>query len=167
MDSKVRRRGALHQGKRIETIETLEISEIIETANPLRNGPLCDKIRIMIKGIGIDICDIKRLQTAIKKNKRFLKRVYSEREIAYCSAKKNSILNFAGRFALKEAFIKAVSTDKTIKLKEIETVNNAHGKPEIVLSPVIKAILKKKKGKSLSISISHTHDAAAAVCIIT
>ena len=121
----------------------------------------------MIKGIGIDICDIKRLASAIKKNKRFLKRVYSVREINYCSAKKNSILNYAGRFAVKEAFIKAVSTDKTINLNEIEVVNNAHGKPEIVLSPVIKAVLKRKKGKNLNISISHTHEAAAAVCIIT
>ena len=121
----------------------------------------------MIKGIGIDICDIKRLESAVKKNKLFLKRVYSEREIQYCSGKKNSILNYAGRFAVKEAFIKAVSTDKTIKLNEIEVVNNSNGKPEIVLNNVIKAVLKKKKAKKLSISISHTHDAAAAVCIIT
>jgi holo-[acyl-carrier protein] synthase len=121
----------------------------------------------MIKGIGIDICDIKRLAAAIKKNKRFLKRVYSEREIGYCSGKRHSILNYAGRFAVKEAFIKAVSNDKTINLNQIEVVNNSNGKPEIVLNEVIKAVLKKKKGKNLSISISHTHDAAAAVCIIT
>lgn len=133
----------------------------------MRKDTHCVKIKIMIKGIGIDICDIKRLQAAIKKNKRFLKRVYSEREIGYCSGKKNSILNYAGRFAVKEAFIKAVSTDKTMNLNEIEIVNNSHGKPEIVLSPMIKAVLKKKKGKNLNISISHTHDAAAAVCIIT
>src|ERR1035437_866291 len=122
---------------------------------------------IMIKGIGIDICGIKRLERAVKKNKAFLRRVFSEREIQYCSGKKNSILNYAGRFAAKEAFIKAVSTDKSIKLNEIEVVNNIHGKPEIVLNPVISAVLKKKKGKNLNISISHTHDAAAAVCIIT
>jgi holo-[acyl-carrier protein] synthase len=121
----------------------------------------------MIKGIGIDICDIKRLQSAIKKNKRFLKRVYSDREIKYCSAKKNSILNYAGRFAVKEAFIKAVSNDKSINLNEIEVVNNQNGRPEIVLSSVIKAVLKKKKGRNLNISISHTHTSAAAVCIIT
>ncbi|MEI7541657.1 MAG: holo-ACP synthase [bacterium] len=121
----------------------------------------------MIKGIGVDICDIKRLKTAIKKNKRFLKRVYSDREIQYCSGKKNSILNFAGRFAVKEAFIKAVSTDKSISLNEIEVVNNNHGKPEIVLNLAIKTILKKKKAKNLSISISHTHNAAVAVCILT
>ncbi len=121
----------------------------------------------MIKGIGIDICDIKRLKNAITGNKRFLKRVYSEREIKYCSAKKHSILNYAGRFAVKEAFIKAVSFDKTISLNEIEVLNNSHGKPEIVLNAKVRSLMKKKKGTGLNISISHTHDAAAAVCVIT
>jgi holo-[acyl-carrier protein] synthase len=121
----------------------------------------------MIKGIGLDICDIKRLSAAIRKNRRFLKRVYSEREIAYCREKKHSILNFAGRFAVKEAFIKAVSIDKSIHLNEIEVLNNANGKPEVVITPRIRALLKKKKGSSLNVSISHTHDAAAAVCVIT
>jgi len=125
------------------------------------------KLDIMIKGIGIDICDIKRLGKAIRKNKRFLKRVYSEREINYCGPKKNSILHYAGRFAVKEAFIKAVSFDKTIKLNEVEVINNRQGRPDIAMTPAIKALLKKKKGKDINISISHTHAAAVAVCVIT
>lgn len=121
----------------------------------------------MIKGIGIDICNIKRFETAVKKNRKFLARVFSSGEIAYCRMKKNSVLHFAGRFAVKEAFIKSVSVDKTIALNEIEVANDRNGKPEIVLTPRIKAVLKLKKGKKLSVSISHTHNSAAAVCVIT
>ncbi len=126
-----------------------------------------DKMSIMIKGIGIDICDIERFKKAVKKNRKFLARIFSAGEIAYCRVKKNAVLHYAGRFAVKEAFIKAVSTDKSIALNEIEVANDGFGKPEIVLSPRIKGLLRSKKGKKLSISISHTHDAAAAVCVIT
>jgi holo-[acyl-carrier protein] synthase len=121
----------------------------------------------MIKGIGIDICDINKLKTAIAGNKKFLKRVFSAKEIAYCSAKKRGMLNYAGRFAAKEAFIKAVANDKTIRLNEIEIVNDPHGKPEIQANAKIRAVLKRKKARKLSLSITHTKSAAAAVCIIT
>ena len=117
----------------------------------------------MIKGIGIDICDIKKLAKAVKGNKRFLARVYSANEIRYCGAKKRGMLNYAGRFAAKEAFIKAVANDKSIRMNEIEIINDAHGKPEIQLSAKIRAILKRKKASKLSLSITHTHAAAAAV----
>ena len=120
----------------------------------------------MIKGIGIDICDIAKLRAAIKKSSKFTGRVFSPGEISYCRSKKNSILNFAGRFAAKEAFMKAVATDKTLPLKSIEIINDRHGKPEIVLNDRIKAILRKKKAVKFSLSITHTSSAAAAVCII-
>lgn len=121
----------------------------------------------MIKGIGIDICDIKKLKRAMNKNKKFISRVYSPGEIKYCGAKKRGMQNFAGRFAAKEAFIKAVANDKSLRLNEIEVVNDAHGRPEIVVNKKIRAILKRKKAKGLSLSITHTQAAAAAVCVIT
>ncbi|HRU38554.1 MAG TPA: holo-ACP synthase [Candidatus Goldiibacteriota bacterium] len=120
----------------------------------------------MIKGLGIDICDVKKLARAMKKNKKFSKRVYSAAELKYCSSKRNSLLSLAGRFAAKEAFIKAVGDDKSIRLSEIEIVNDRHGKPAIRLGPKIKAVLKRKKAKSLSLSITHTDSAAAAVCLL-
>jgi holo-[acyl-carrier protein] synthase len=121
----------------------------------------------MIKGIGIDICDIVKLKAAIKRNKRFPGRVFSPEEISYCSGKKHSILHFAGRFAAKEAFIKAVATDKTLALNRIEIINDRHGKPGILLNKKIRALLKKKKATKFSLSITHTNSAAAAVCVIT
>ncbi len=120
----------------------------------------------MIKGIGIDICDIKRLKTAAGKNRGFIKRVFSGHEIKYCSAKKQPFLHYAGRFAVKESFIKAVSTDRAIKLREIETKNTTKGKPEIIKNSRVNKALKKVKAKKIHVSISHTGGAAAAVCVL-
>mgnify|MGYP000299116079 CR=1 FL=1 len=121
----------------------------------------------MILGIGIDICDIAKLKRAIRARESFLRRVFSENEIRYCSGKKDPLLHYAGRFAVKEAFIKAVSVDKSMRLNEVETQNDKNGKPEIIMNAVIRAALKKKSAKRAMISITHTKTAAAAVCVIS
>jgi holo-[acyl-carrier protein] synthase len=120
----------------------------------------------MIRGIGIDITDVKKFRAAVKKNSKFLLRVFDPAEIAYCKNKKNSMLHFAGRFAVKEAFIKAVSDVKGIKLSAIRTFNDGHGKPEIFIDENIRRVLKLKKAKKVLITISHTESAAAAVCVL-
>lgn len=119
----------------------------------------------MIKGLGIDICDTKKIALMAKKS-AFMKRVFAPAEAAYCMSKRNFGEHLAGRFAVKEAFIKALSTDKGIALNVIETRNNKDGKPEIVLTPAVRKALKKKGAKKAIISISHTKTAAAAVCIL-
>ncbi len=119
----------------------------------------------MITGLGIDICDINKLKRPLK-NKRFLERVFSKKEIAYCKSKKNAIIHFAGRFAVKEAFLKAVSDRKDIPLCEIETVNNEYGKPDIKQTAFVKKLLKEKKVKKIFISISHINALSVAVCIL-
>jgi holo-[acyl-carrier protein] synthase len=119
----------------------------------------------MIKGIGVDICDIRKLKTAIERSSKFLTRVFSDTEIQYCRTKKNSILHFAGKFAAKEAFIKAVS-NKSIKLLDIETINDKNGRPDIKLTKKIKQILKEKKASRINLSISHTDSTAVAVCVV-
>lgn len=119
----------------------------------------------MIKGIGVDICDIRKLKAAIERSKKFLTRVFSKKEIQYCMTKKNYIIHLAGRFAAKEAFIKAVS-NKFIKLKEIETINDKSGRPDIKLNKTIKLILRKKNASRINLSISHTDTTAVAVCVV-
>ncbi len=120
----------------------------------------------MIKGIGIDICDTQKLKSKIRNNRKFLKRVFSAREIKYCKNKRNSILHLAGRFAAKEAFIKAISIVNGINLNKIEIANNRNGMPDIVLNKGIKALLRKKKGKKITISITHIDTVSAATCVI-
>ena len=120
----------------------------------------------MIRGIGIDICDMNKLKRAIKERRGFLKRVFSPAEILYCSGKKRPILHYAGRFAAKEAFIKAVSIDRGIRLNMIDTRNDAHGRPGITVNTSVRALLRKKRAKKIMISITHTKTAAAAVCVL-
>ena len=65
----------------------------------------------MIVGIGVDLCEVDRLEAAIARHgERFLTRIYTDAERAYCDSKPNRMERFAGRFAAKEAAMKAIGT---------------------------------------------------------
>ncbi|MEO0096554.1 MAG: holo-ACP synthase [candidate division WOR-3 bacterium] len=116
----------------------------------------------MIYGIGIDIIDVKRVKKMVRnKKKKSLKKVFSEREIKYCEKfKEKKYLHYAGRFALKESFIKAAK--KIFPLKDIE-IKNINKIPKIFGKGKVKEFLKDKEVYS---SISHIKDYAIAFCLI-
>ncbi len=105
---------------------------------------------------GVDIVSIGRFCFLMGRyGERFLKRLFSRDEIDYCFEKKNQIQCFAGKFAAKEAAIKALGL-KDVALRDIEVIN-IDGKPII-----------KVKGEVLmavSLSISHDRDYAVAMCV--
>jgi|SRR6056297_90027 len=108
-----------------------------------------------MNNIGIDIIKISRIENAINKfGSRFLKRVFSEREINYCTKKRAKYHSFAGKFAAKEAFIKFNCGLQGIKIKNIEIINTDGGIPRIYIN---------KKQTNLAVSISHSRDNAVAV----
>jgi holo-[acyl-carrier protein] synthase len=116
----------------------------------------------MIKGIGIDIVEIKRVQKIIKKyGKRFLERTFTAIEIQYCQSKPNPAQHFAGKFAAKEALIKAFGDPLT--LNEIEIENIASKRPQIKLYGKTKKTLSKSK---ILVSISHDHEYSVAEVMI-
>jgi holo-[acyl-carrier protein] synthase len=84
----------------------------------------------MIRGIGTDIIAVARIQRTIERNPRFMERVYTEAETAYCQAKANPWQSFAVRFAAKEAVMKAFGTgwDGKINWRDIEVGLDALGK---------------------------------------
>ncbi|MBI5573466.1 MAG: holo-ACP synthase [Elusimicrobia bacterium] len=108
---------------------------------------------------GVDIIEIGRIKKIILTSKRFLKKVYTPTEIAYCNSKKNKWQHFAVRFAAKEAVWKALGK-KDIWHRDISVKNTDAGKPEIVLSKKYKNLEKK-----ISLSLSHTDDYAVAFAI--
>ena len=109
-----------------------------------------------IKGLGIDIEEVARFRKLpYSGNKDFYAKIFSEKEIEYCLAKKDPYPNFSARFSAKEAIIKATS-GKISDMKKIEIINNADGSP--------KANIKNLKGKIL-ISLSHTKNQAIAIAI--
>jgi len=119
----------------------------------------------MIAGIGIDIAEISRIKSIIQSEhgKRFLDRVFTEKEKKYCYSFKNPFERFAGRFAAKEAFIKASSAFISgIALNKIEVVNNPDKKPYIVADEG-----KFDASKFVChLSISHTDAYACAFVVI-
>ena len=122
----------------------------------------------MIFGHGIDIVAIERIKETIEASDSFKTRVFTDKEIDYCQSKKNKFQSFAGRFAAKEAFIKALGTGFAdgISWKDIEILNNELGKPHIELHNEAKNIFLHKKMSDILVSISHEKEYAIASVII-
>jgi holo-[acyl-carrier protein] synthase len=89
-----------------------------------------------IIGLGNDLTDIRRIDKSINRfNGRFIKRVFTDDEIKYCTSKGNKAANFAKRFAAKEACSKALGTGfaQGVYWKDIEVINDELGKPTMKL----------------------------------
>jgi len=123
-----------------------------------------------IFGIGTDIIEIKRIRSAIERNPGILKRIFTEKEISYCSRKgdiSTRYICYAQRFAAKEAVSKALGTGlgKKIFLTEIEIQNKGNGKPLVKLSGKSKDFVSKNKISDIEISVSGTTGYAVAFSI--
>jgi holo-[acyl-carrier protein] synthase len=121
-------------------------------------------------GIGVDIIDNKRFKNLIK-DKKFINRIFSKKEISASKKKLNKINFFSNRFAAKESFAKALGTGFRNKLnfKDIEIVNDNLGKPFYLINNKIKQIIKKNKkiaNFKLFLSISDENDYSVAFTII-
>jgi len=122
----------------------------------------------MIKGIGTDIIAIGRIKKAINQDSEFANRIFSHEETEYCNSKFKNEIHFAGRFAAKEAFFKALGTGwrDGMKWTEINIINNKLGKPEIIISGKTLKLFKEKGMTFINLSISHTKEFAVAFVII-
>lgn len=121
----------------------------------------------MILGIGNDIIEIARIQAVIARHsKRFLNRIFTPSEQEYCLKRKNPALHLAGRFAAKEAIVKALGTgfSQGISWLDIEIKNDSKGKPIVSFSPSAKELFGDL---NLHISISHCHHYATAFAVWT
>ena len=121
-------------------------------------------------GIGVDIVDNNRIKFLIK-NKKFVNRIFSKKEITISKKYLNKTNFFSKRFAAKESFAKALGTGfrNNLNLKDIEIINDKLGKPYYLISPKIKKLIKKKKKTKnfqLFLSISDEKDYSVAFTII-
>lgn len=119
-----------------------------------------------IQGIGTDIIEIERIRSALNEHgERFLSRLFTPEERAYCTRYKDPVPHLAGRFAAKEAIVKALGTGMRPEMwKEIEIINDALGKPEVLLSPRLRNLFPNAH---LLLSISHCRAYATASAILT
>lgn len=121
----------------------------------------------MIYGIGIDLVKIERMKTAAERwGRKFLERIFTENEIAYCYDRKEPFLSLSVRFAAKEAFIKAIGSEVFIPLTDIEIVNSENGRPLIKGSGRLKEFFKEKSIKYCHLSLSHEKEFGVALVVL-
>lgn len=113
----------------------------------------------MIVGTGIDIAEPDRIQRAAERfGRRFLERIYTPKEIAYCERKANQWERFAARFAAKEAAFKALGTgwQRGVKWIEVEVANEPSGKPTLNLTGACRTFADKLEVARIALSMTHT-----------
>ncbi len=113
--------------------------------------------------------EIARIQQSVARfGDRFLQRVYTPREIAYCSRKKNAAESLAARFAAKEAGAKALGTGIShgISWLELEVTREPSGKPTLTLSGRAADYARTLGVSRISLSLTHSRDTALAVVIM-
>jgi holo-[acyl-carrier protein] synthase len=123
----------------------------------------------MIVSIGIDIVEVRRVESAIGRHgARFLEKIYTAAEIAYCETKAARFIHYAGRFAAKEAAMKALGTGwgQGVAWRDVEIVASPGGPPRLVLGGIA-----GERGAALGVarshlSISHTHEHAVAQVVL-
>jgi holo-[acyl-carrier protein] synthase len=122
----------------------------------------------MIVGLGIDVCEVSRMEAAMaRRGRRFLERVFTPAEIAYCERHRDRAERYAGRFAAKEAAMKALGTGwrHGVRWLDIEIVREPSGKPTLKLAGATRAIADRLGVKSIVVSITHTGGTALAQVI--
>ena len=123
----------------------------------------------MIVGTGIDIVDISRVERLLERHPdRFVERVFTEAESAYAFSGVLAAERLAGRFAVKEAVMKALGTGKSqgILWRDVETVRSPSGKPEVRLHGAALDRLRRIGGEAVHVSITHDGGRAVAFVII-
>ena len=114
---------------------------------------------------GVDIIEIPRIRQVLERyGERFLERVYTSGEIAYCRGRPP---NLAARFAAKEATMKALGTGvRGVGWKDIEVVRQESGAPSIRLHGRAERRAERLGVREISLSLSHSEDYAVAFVVI-
>jgi holo-[acyl-carrier protein] synthase len=123
----------------------------------------------MIVGTGIDITEVNRIAASIQRfGRRFLERVFTPDEVRYCESKANKAERYAGRFAAKEAGMKAIGTgwSRGVTWRDVEVRRAPGGRPTIVFHRKAAEFLQKLGAVRVQLSITHTVDIAMAQVIL-
>ncbi|WP_317891061.1 holo-ACP synthase [Edaphobacter bradus] len=124
----------------------------------------------MVLGLGSDLIEINRIAESMERfGDRFLHRVFTEEEIAYCQRKKkHAAESFAARFAAKEAGAKALGTgiSRGIGWREIEVRRESGERPTLHLSGRAAARAAAMGVRHIQLTLTHGRDVAMAVVLV-
>jgi holo-[acyl-carrier protein] synthase len=123
----------------------------------------------MVLGLGTDLIETKRVQESMERfGERFLERIFTVGEIAYCMRKKNAAESFAARFAAKEAGAKALGTgiSRGVSWKDFEVKRETSGKPTLHLSGRAAELAAMMGIQRVQLSLTHSRELAMAVVLV-
>jgi holo-[acyl-carrier protein] synthase len=123
----------------------------------------------ILLGLGCDVIEVSRIRGVLERQgERFLARVFTDEEKAYCSAKAHPHPHYAARFAAKEAISKCFTTGIGAELswRSMSIYHGERGEPLVRLDEKAQALLKEIGGTGVMISLSHTETVAMAVAAI-
>ncbi|MFZ4522796.1 MAG: holo-ACP synthase [Bacteroidales bacterium] len=122
----------------------------------------------MIYGTGIDIIEVERIEKVMGRDIGFRDKIFTPGEIAYCETKKHKYENYAARFSVKEAFLKAIGTGWRygIRFADIEVYHDDLGKPFINVHGKAKELVTELSITKMHVSLSHLKEMATAIVIL-
>jgi holo-[acyl-carrier protein] synthase len=123
----------------------------------------------MVLGLGTDLIEIERIEASVERfGERFLERVFTAGEIAYCMRKRQSAESFAARFAAKEAGAKALGTgiSRGVSWKEIEVRREMGQRPTLHFNGRAGELAKAMGVRRVQLTLSHSRTVAIAVAVV-
>lgn len=142
---------------------------MLKTLAALRTGNAMDTENMQnVIGIGTDIAECLRIGEMIEKHESlFIDRVYTPWEIEYCGSRKAATQHYTGRWAAKEAILKAMGTGwaKGIQWVDLEIRNEMGGAPKVIISGAALEICNAKGINEIKVSISHCRMFATAFAV--
>ncbi len=125
--------------------------------------------QLAVKGIGVDLAQITRMRGIVERwDERFLRRVFTESEIAYCRRRRDPIPHLAARFAAKEATLKALGTGLSmgVSWREMEVRRDPGQAPVMILHGRCRVLATAKGGDRVLLSLTHDGDYALAQAML-
>ena len=135
----------------------------------VRRQRRCCNFVSMIVGSGIDITEIPRIQHSVDRfGARFLDRIFTKEEKAYCLRKRNSAESLAARFAAKEAAAKALGTgiSRGVTWREIEVVREPGGRPTLRFHGRAAQRAERMGARHAALSLTHSNEIAMASVVL-
>jgi holo-[acyl-carrier protein] synthase len=124
---------------------------------------------VTIRGIGVDLVQIPRMREVIVRwQERFLERIFTPQEIAYCRTRRDPVPHFAARFAAKEAGMKALGTGLRlgVKWRELEVRRERGQAPTLELHGRTRELSWARGGRRMLLALSHDGDYALAHALL-
>jgi holo-[acyl-carrier protein] synthase len=124
---------------------------------------------MILIGIGLDVVEVSRIRSSLDEfGERFLRRIFTATERAYCEAQNRAELHFAARFAAKEAISKAFGTGigSAIGWLDLEVGRKPSGEPEVHLRGGAAALAGQRGVEQVLVSLTHARDYAAANAVL-